>query len=305
MRKASLAVLVVTLAAVSGWSAAGAPPPQPASAATLYERLGGVFGIAPLVDGLVDRLWDNKTLLANPQFVAVRRELQKPVVKFLLTASVCHAAGGPEQDLGQSLLTFRFSLRLTEDDWLAVWPDIEATIERSRISAELRPVVLNEIAHLKGQIVMATRPVVTGGSRPPSRLGDVSEDPDEQRQTLYLRLGHSVGIAGIVDVFVERMLMNKTITANPDIKAAAARVTTAGLKYQLTALLCQATGGPERYVRHPVLPRGTTVRVGELEWSAMLAEMRQAMAMRYVGQMEQDELLALVGTVKRQVVTGR
>jgi len=38
------------------------PPPQP----TLYERLGGAFSIATVVDDLIDRVMTDARLNANP-----------------------------------------------------------------------------------------------------------------------------------------------------------------------------------------------------------------------------------------------
>lgn len=45
----------------------------------------------------------------------------------------------------------------------------------------------------------------------------------------------------------EELLVNDTLNANPAISKARAHVPKAGLKFQVTALVCQVTGGPQIY----------------------------------------------------------
>ena len=66
-------------------------------------------------------------------------------------------------------------------------------------------------------------------------------------KSLYERLGGVYAIATVVDDFIERLLVNETLNANPAIKEARARVPKAGLKFHVTALVCSATGGPCTY----------------------------------------------------------
>jgi hemoglobin len=54
-------------------------------------------------------------------------------------------------------------------------------------------------------------------------------------------------VATEVDDFIERLYVNDILNANPAIKEARERVPKAGLKYRVTSLLCQVTGGPEVY----------------------------------------------------------
>src|SRR5215510_15914876 len=66
--------------------------------------------------------------------------------------------------------------------------------------------------------------------------------------SLYDRLGGAYSIATVVDDFIERLLVNDTLNANPAINEARKRVPKAGLKFHVTTLVCQATGGPCKYV---------------------------------------------------------
>src|SRR5260370_17487582 len=76
----------------------------------------------------------------------------------------------------------------------------------------------------------------------------------EQPKSLYDRLGGVYSIATVVDDFIERLLVNDTLNANPAIKEARDRVPKAGLKFHVTALVCQVTGGPCQYPARPIMP---------------------------------------------------
>ena len=62
---------------------------------SLYDRLGGVYNIAAVVDDLIDRLAANDALNANPGINSARIPARFPGLKYQLTAMVCQAAGGP------------------------------------------------------------------------------------------------------------------------------------------------------------------------------------------------------------------
>ena len=66
-------------------------------------------------------------------------------------------------------------------------------------------------------------------------------------KSLYDRLGGVYNIAMVVDDFIERLLVNDTLNANRAISEARARVPKAGLKFHVTTLVCEVTGGPCKY----------------------------------------------------------
>ena len=65
------------------------------SSPSLYDRLGGVYNIAAVVDDLIDRLAANDALNANPGINSAQIPARFPGLKYQLTAMVCQAAGGP------------------------------------------------------------------------------------------------------------------------------------------------------------------------------------------------------------------
>jgi hemoglobin len=132
--------------------------------------------------------------------------------------------------------------------------------------------------------------------------GCASAPPPAAGPTLYERLGGVYAIATVVDDFIERLLVNDTLNANPAIKAARDRVPKSGLKYQVTAFVCLATGGPCAYPGRNMKQAHAHLNISEREWQAMAAEFKKSLDKFKVPAREQDELFTLVATTKGDIV---
>ena len=121
---------------------------------------------------------------------------------------------------------------------------------------------------------------------------------------LYERLGGAYPIAIVVDDFIERLLVNDTLNANPAIKEARDRVPKAGLKFHVTTLVCQVTGGPCKYVGRDMKTSHTHLSISAREWDAMVVDLRATLDKFKVPKAEQDELVAIVGSTRPDIVTG-
>ena len=64
-------------------------------------------------------------------------------------------------------------------------------------------------------------------------------------ESLYVRLGGTYPIAVLVDDFMNRIVENGTLNANPAIDAARTTVPLPGLKFQVIALWCKRPGDPK------------------------------------------------------------
>src|ERR1043166_4878355 len=91
----------------------------------------------------------------------------------------------------------------------------------------------------------------------------------EPKKSLYERLGGAYAIATVVDAFIEKLLVNDALNANPAIKEARARVPKAGLKFHVTALVCQVTGGPQMYTGRSMKEAHKNLHITQREWDAM------------------------------------
>jgi hemoglobin len=103
-----------------------ATPSQP----TLYERLGGVYSIAPVIDDLIERVMDDPRLNANPRVDEAHHRVSRAGFKFLATELVCWAAGGPQQYSGRSMRESHQHLLITAVEWDAFLDDLQQTLDK-------------------------------------------------------------------------------------------------------------------------------------------------------------------------------
>jgi hemoglobin len=96
---------------------------------TLYERLGGVYRIATVVDDLIDRVMDDPRLNASPRVDEAHHRVSAAGFKYLVTELVCWASGGPQQYSGRSMQESHRDLRTTAAEWDAFLDDLQHTLD--------------------------------------------------------------------------------------------------------------------------------------------------------------------------------
>lgn len=99
-------------------------------APSLYERLGGVYSIAAVVDDFIDRIMGDPRLNANPKVDEAHHRVSRAGFKYLVTEMVCWAAGGPQKYTGRSMLESHAHLGITEDEWRVFLGDFRACLDR-------------------------------------------------------------------------------------------------------------------------------------------------------------------------------
>ena len=70
---------------------------------------------------------------------------------------------------------------------------------------------------------------------------------EKVEKSLYERLGGLKPIAMVVDDFIDRLLSNEILNANPRISEARKNSPAPYLKVQVSNLVCMVTGGPCKY----------------------------------------------------------
>jgi hemoglobin len=127
--------------------------PQP----TLYERLGGSFSIATVVDELIDRVMTDARLNANPAVDEAHHKVSPAGFKYHVTEMVCWAAGGPQKYTGRSMRDSHQHLNITPKEWDAFMDDLQQTLDKFKVpaaeQAELRAIVQSTY----GDIVIGKR----------------------------------------------------------------------------------------------------------------------------------------------------
>ena len=118
-----------------------------------------------------------------------------------------------------------------------------------------------------------------GGFRPAIAQGE----GESGEKSLYERLGGLAPISVVVSDFVDALVPDSVMNENPAIDAARERVPAAYLKYHVTAMVCQATGGPCQY------HGGVTI-------------FKEVLAKHKVPEKETQELLEILGSTKADIV---
>lgn len=127
----------------------------------------------------------------------------------------------------------------------------------------------------------------------------------QKQQTLYDRLGGLAPISVVVSDFIDALVPDAILNANPAIDAARKRVPAAYLKYQVTAMVCQATGGPCQYIGRTMKASHAHMNITEKEWDRMVTLFKEVLAKHGVPAKETQELLDIVGSTKGDIVASR
>lgn len=120
--------------------------------------------------------------------------------------------------------------------------------------------------------------------------------------SLYDRLGGVYSIAAVVEDFIDRIMDDPVLNANPRVDEAHHRVSRAGFKYLVTEMVCWATGGPQRYTGKTMRDSHEHLRITEAEWQVFLQDFLATLDKFQVPPAEQQELLAIVDSTKRDIV---
>jgi hemoglobin len=97
---------------------------------SLYDRLGGVYNIAVVVDDLIDRVMIDPRLNANPRVDEAHHRVSAQGFKFLATEMVCWASGGPQQYSGRSMGDAHRHLMITRHEFGAFMDDLQQTLDK-------------------------------------------------------------------------------------------------------------------------------------------------------------------------------
>ena len=144
--------------------------------------------------------------------------------------------------------------------------------------------------------VLAAVVVIVAGAATQTAMAQATQP------SLYERLGGAYSIATVVDDFIERLLVNATLNANPAINEARRRVPKAGLKFHVTALVCEVSGGPCKYAGRAMKESHQQLNITQAEWDAMVVDFQATLNKFKVPQREQQELITIVGSTRNDIV---
>jgi hemoglobin len=139
---------------------------------TLYERLGGVFAIAAVVDHFSDAVVKNAIAGEGSGNPALRewhttKLARLPGLKFMRTLWLCNVAGGPFEYVGTkpghdqiSLEEAHRDLRISPDEFDAVAAELARSLDHFNVPTREKEEVLAAFAAHKGEVTEGSLAVV-------------------------------------------------------------------------------------------------------------------------------------------------
>jgi hemoglobin len=123
---------------------------------SLYERLGGIFAIAAVIDSFSDRLLKNPKIVdANPElheWHTVTYHTRLPGLKWGRTLWLAAQAGGPFEYTGRELRDAHFDLRITPEVFDEVAGELARTLDDFKVPEREKGEVLAAFAGEKGEV---------------------------------------------------------------------------------------------------------------------------------------------------------
>jgi hemoglobin len=106
---------------------------QPQEIPSLYDRLGGIYNIATVVDDLIDRVMVDPRLNANPRVDEAHHRVTAAGFKYLVTEMVGEATGGPQKYSGRSMGDSHRHLMISYEEWQAFMDDFQQTLDKFQV----------------------------------------------------------------------------------------------------------------------------------------------------------------------------
>lgn len=124
-----------------------------------------------------------------------------------------------------------------------------------------------------------------------------------QEKSLYERLGGVKPISLVVDDFIDRLVGDEMLNQNPMIVAGRENSPDPYLKFRVTNMVCQATGGPCEYTGMGMKQSHKHLNITEAEWQRMRELFKETLDKFQVPEQEQQELFDIVESTKADIVT--
>ena len=121
----------------------------------------------------------------------------------------------------------------------------------------------------------------------------------QEKKSLYTRLGGYDAIALVVDDFITRLATDKRFER---LFAGFSTDSNKRLRQHILDQFCVAAGGPCVYMGRDMKTTHTGLGITEADWDAAAKHLIEALDKYKVPKAEKDELMAFVGTQKKDIV---
>jgi len=141
--------------------------------------------------------------------------------------------------------------------------------------------------------------VVAAAQQPMNASMSGSMPNSQEKKSLYTRLGGYDAIAAVVDDFIGRLVADKRFNkffvghSEDSLKK---------IRMHVIDQLCAAAGGPCLYIGRDMKTSHHGLGITSDDWDASAKHLVESLDKFKVPQAEKDELLAFIGTLKKDIV---
>lgn len=128
-------------------------------------------------------------------------------------------------------------------------------------------------------------------------------DDNGNEASLYERLGGLGPISVVVSDFIDVLVPDPQLNKNPAIDAARMRVPAPYLKYHVTAMVCDVTGGPCNYHGRGMKEAHAHLSITGEEWDRMVTLFLEVLDKHDVPEREKRELVKIIDSTREDIVT--
>jgi hemoglobin len=155
-RRSGRGGIVGTVGAAAQTNDATAPADEP----SLYDRLGGIFAIAAVVDRFSDAIITNPKLNENPALKAwneTEAAVRLPGLKFMRTLWIAALAGGPFEYTGKPLDEAHRNFHLTAEEFEEVGAEIVRALDHYKVPERERQELVDAYMTSMDEVVDRSR----------------------------------------------------------------------------------------------------------------------------------------------------
>jgi hemoglobin len=142
-----VAMIAVMVAAACGGKAT---PPEPAPAASLYDRLGKKDAITLVVKDFVE-----ERVAKDSRINLFFKTTDIPDLEAKLVDQLCEASGGPCKYTGKDMKISHAGLGIKDADFNAMVEDLQVTLDKFKVGAREQQELLGALAPMHDDIVTA------------------------------------------------------------------------------------------------------------------------------------------------------
>ena len=146
---------------------------------------------------------------------------------------------------------------------------------------------------------VATLAIVAAAQQPMNASAAVASGAGQMKKSLYARLGGYDAIAAVVDDFIGRLVADKRFSkffvghSEDSLKK---------IRMHVIDQLCAAAGGPCLYIGRDMKTSHHGLGITSDDWDESAKHLVESLDKFNVPKAEKDELLAFVGTLKKDIV---